>query len=164
MSLSENELKTADLYDVHEEALQVCEPGLNHYGGHHAFHGPVATVKCFEDNSLVRDQLEQPGSGRVLVVDGGASLRCALLGDVLAQLAVDNGWAGVVVNGCIRDSKEMAQMPLGVMALATHPRKSVKKGAGEVGGSLNFFAVDFHPGEWLYADEDGVVVLDKPAV
>ncbi len=163
MSLSQNDLKTADLYDVHEEALQICEPGLRHFGGHHAFHGPVATLKCFEDNSLVREQLEQPGAGRVLVVDGGASLRCALLGDLLAQMAVDQGWAGVVVHGCIRDSREISQMPLGVMALATHPRKSVKRGAGEVGGSVGFLGVDFHPGEWLYADEDGIVVMDKPA-
>ncbi|MET0051116.1 MAG: ribonuclease E activity regulator RraA [Candidatus Thiodiazotropha sp.] len=163
MSLSQNELKTADLYDIHEETLQICEPGLRHFGGHQAFHGPVATLKCFEDNSLVREQLEQPGAGRVLVVDGGGSLRCALLGDLLAQMAVDHGWAGVVVHGCIRDSREISQMPLGVMALATNPRKSVKRGAGEVGGSLAFHGVDFHPGEWLYADEDGIVVMDKPA-
>ncbi|MET0065009.1 MAG: ribonuclease E activity regulator RraA [Candidatus Thiodiazotropha sp.] len=163
MSLSNDQLKTADLYDVHEEALQICVPGMRHFGGKQAFHGPVATLKCFEDNSLVREQLEQAGSGRVLVVDGGASLRCALLGDLLAQMAVDNGWAGVVVNGCIRDSREIAQMPLGVMALATNPRKSVKRGAGEVGGSLTFQGVDFHPGEWLYADEDGIVVMDNPA-
>ena len=97
MSLDESRLKTADLYDIHEEALQVCSPVLRHYGGHHAFHGAIATLQCFEDNSLVRDQLEQAGSGRVLVVDAGGSLRCAMLGDQLAQLAVDNSWAGVVM-------------------------------------------------------------------
>ncbi|MCU7853723.1 MAG: ribonuclease E activity regulator RraA [Candidatus Thiodiazotropha sp. (ex Monitilora ramsayi)] len=164
MSLSESTLKTADLYDIHEEALQVCSPVLRHYGGHHAFHGAIATLKCFEDNSLVREQLEQPGQGRVLVVDAGGSLRCAMLGDLLAQLAVDNGWTGVVMYGCIRDSVEIGEMPLGVMAMATHPRKSVKKGMGEVGGVVEFAGVNFRPGEWLYADEDGVVVLDKPAV
>lgn len=164
MSLSESTLKTADLYDIHEEVLQVCSPVLRHYGGHHAFHGAIATLKCFEDNSLVREQLEQPGQGRVLVVDAGGSLRCAMLGDLLAQLAVDNGWTGVVMYGCIRDSVEIGEMPLGVMAMATHPRKSVKKGVGEVGGNVEFAGVIFKPGEWLYADEDGVVVLDKPAV
>jgi regulator of ribonuclease activity A len=87
-----------------------------------------------------------------------------MLGDQLAQLAVDNGWAGVVIFGCIRDSQEISEMPLGVLALATHPRKSVKKGAGEVGGLINFAGVSFRPGEWLYADEDGVVVLERPAI
>jgi regulator of ribonuclease activity A len=164
MSTNEGELKTADLYDIHEEQLQICNPGFRHYGGHRAFHGPVATLKCFEDNSLVRDQLEQPGHGRVLVVDGGGSLRCAMLGDLLAQKAVDNGWSGVVIHGCIRDAAEIAELPLGVMALATHPRKSIKKGAGEVGGEINFSGVAFRPREWLYADEDGIVVLDKQAV
>jgi regulator of ribonuclease activity A len=164
MSLTDNPLKTADLYDIHEEALQICSPVFRHFGGRREFHGPIATLKCFEDNALVRDQLEQPGEGRVLVVDAGGSLRCAMLGDQLAQLAVDNGWEGVVIYGCIRDAVEISDMPLGVLALATHPRKSVKKGAGEVGGEVNFAGVHFRPGEWLYADEDGVVVLDRPAI
>jgi regulator of ribonuclease activity A len=164
MSLSDNKLKTADLYDVHEDELQICNPGFRHYGGHHTFHGPIATLKCFEDNALVRDQIEQPGQGRVLVVDGGGSLRCAMLGDLLAQQAVDNGWSGLVIHGCIRDALEIAELPLGVMALATNPRKSVNKGSGEVGGALNFSGVCFRPGEWLYADEDGIVVSDKPAI
>ncbi len=163
MSLTDNRLKTADLYDIHGEALQVCSPVFRHYGGRHDFHGSIATLKCFEDNSLVREQLDQPGEGRVLVVDGGGSLRCAMLGDQLAQLAVDNGWAGVVMYGCIRDAVEIGGMPLGVLALATHPRKSVKKGVGEVGGEIDFAGVRFRPGEWLYADEDGVVVLERPA-
>ncbi|MCU7919505.1 MAG: ribonuclease E activity regulator RraA [Candidatus Thiodiazotropha sp. (ex Epidulcina cf. delphinae)] len=163
MSLSENRLKTADLYDIHEEMLQVCNPGFRHYGGHHVFHGPIATLKCFEDNALVRDQLDQPGQGRVLVVDAGGSLRCAMLGDLLAQKAVDNGWAGILIYGCIRDVAEIGEMSLGVMALATNPRKSIKQGSGEVGGEVNFTGVTFRPGEWLYADEDGVVVLAEPA-
>jgi regulator of ribonuclease activity A len=164
MSLSDNPLKTADLYDVHEEELQVCEPILRHFGGHAAFNGRIATLKCFEDNSLVREQLGQPGNGGVLVVDAGGSLRCAMLGDQLAQLAVDNEWEGVVMFGCIRDAREIGEMPLGVMALATNPRKSVKKGAGEVGGKIEFGGVSFTPDEWIYADEDGIVVLDRPAV
>jgi regulator of ribonuclease activity A len=163
MSTSESKLKTADLYDIHEEALQISYPGFRHYGGHQAFHGPIATLKCFEDNSLVRDQLVQPGQGRVLVVDAGGSLRCAMLGDLLVQKAVDNGWAGIVMNGCIRDSAEIGEMPIGVMAIATNPRKSVKKGVGEVGGAVYFSEVTYRPGEWLYADEDGIVVLDRPA-
>jgi regulator of ribonuclease activity A len=165
MTQLEDEFKTADLYDEYEEKLQVCNPGYRHYGGFTAFHGPIATLKCFEDNSKVREQLDQAGEGRVLVVDGGGSLRCALLGDILAQKAVDNGWAGVVVNGCIRDATQIGKMPLGVMALATNPRKSVKKGAGETGAEVKFSGVSFRSGEWLYADEDGIVVLDHhPAV
>lgn len=164
MSLTDSRLKTADLYDMHEEALQICAPVFRHYGGHRDFHGAIATLKCFEDNSLVRELLSQPGEGRVLVVDAGGSLRCAMLGDQLAQLAVDNEWAGVVMFGCIRDAVEIGEMPLGVLALATHPRKSVKNGVGEVGGSVNFAGVTFRPGEWIYADEDGVVVLDRPAI
>lgn len=151
-------MKTADLYDSHEENLQICNPGYRHYGGKRVFHGPIATLKCFEDNSLVRELLGQPGEGRVLVIDGGGSLRCALLGDLLAQRAVDNGWTGVVVHGCIRDSAEIAEMPLGVMALATNPRKSVKKGAGEAGRAVRFSGVTFRQGEWIYADDDGVVL------
>lgn len=158
MSLTENRLKTADLYDIHGEQLKICSPVFRHYGGHRSFHGTIATLKCFEDNALVRDQLSQPGQGRVLVVDAGGSLRCAMLGDQLAQLAVDNGWAGVLMYGCIRDSVEIGEMPLGVLALATHPRKSVKQGVGEVAGAVTFAGVTFNPGEWLYADEDGVVV------
>ncbi len=163
MSLTDTRLKTADLCDIHEEALQICSPVFRHYGGRRDFHGPIATLKCFEDNSLVREQLGQPGEGRVLVVDAGGSLRCAMLGDQLAQLAVDNGWAGVVMFGCIRDAVEISAMPLGVLALATHPRKSVKKGVGEVAGEVNFAGVKFRPGEWIYADEDGVVVLHDAA-
>ncbi|MBT2969708.1 MAG: ribonuclease activity regulator protein RraA [gamma proteobacterium symbiont of Ctena orbiculata] len=163
MSKSDASLKTADLCDIHEEHLQVCTPGFRHYGGKRAFHGPITTLKCFEDNSRVREQLELPGEGRVLLVDGGGSLRCALLGDVLAQKAVDNGWSGVVVHGCIRDAAEIGGMSLGVMALATNPRKSVKKGAGEVGVEVSFSGVGFRPDEWLYADEDGIVVLPHQA-
>jgi regulator of ribonuclease activity A len=164
MSLTDNRFKTADLYDIHEEALQICSPLLRHYGGQRNFYGQIATLKCFEDNSRVREQLAQPGGGRVLVVDAGGSLRCAMLGDQLARLAADNDWAGILMFGCIRDAAELAAMPLGVMALATHPRKSVKKGLGEVGGEVDFAGVKFRPGEWLYADEDGVVVMHRPAV
>lgn len=150
-------IKTADLYDEHEEKLQVCDPVFSHYGGNQAFHGPIATLKCYEDNSLVSQLLGEAGSGQVLVVDAGGSLHCAMLGDRLAQKAVDNGWTGILMFGCIRDSVDIGNIPLGVLALATNPRKSVKKGVGEFGLTLNFAGATFTPGEWLYADEDGIV-------
>lgn len=149
---------TADLSDEHPDA-QVAVPGLTDYGGKRRFAGPIRTVRCFEDNSLVRSALETPGDGAVLVVDGGGSMRCALLGDQLAALAVANGWTGVIVNGCVRDSAELATTDLGIKALATHPRKSVKRGEGETDVAVSFVDVEFTPGHWVYADEDGVVVL-----
>lgn len=123
--------KTADLCDAHSDDLLVMEPLFSNFGGEPSFGGPAVTLKVFEDNSLVRAALEEAGQGRVLVVDGGASLRCALVGDQLAQLAVHNGWAGIVVQGCIRDSAAIAEMPIGVQAMGTHPLKSVKRGEGQ---------------------------------
>ncbi len=152
---------TADLYDAYEEQLQVGEPLFTHYGGRTYFCGPVATLKCFEDNSTVSELLGTPGNGRILVVDAGGSRRCAMLGDRLAQKAVDNGWAGVVMFGCIRDSADIGRMPIGVLALATMPRKSIKKGAGESGLAVSFAGVLFRPGAWLYADADGLVVAEQ---
>lgn len=131
---------------------------FRHFGGRRRFGGQIASLKCYEDNSLVRECFAEPGHGRVLVVDGGGSLRCALVGDQLAELAVKNGWVGVVVFGCIRDSEALSELPLGVMALATHPLRSVKRGVGERGLPLSFGGVVFRQGEFLYADEDGVVV------
>ena len=152
---------TADLYDEHEENLQIATPMFNDYGGKKKFSGPASTVKVFEDNSLVRAALEEPGEGRVLVVDGEASLRCALLGDMLAELGKDNGWQGVIVYGCIRDSAIIADMSIGVKALNTNPRKSVKKGIGERDISVTFADVTIDPGDYIYADEDGVVISAK---
>jgi regulator of ribonuclease activity A len=151
---------TADLMDDHPEA-QVTEPMLGRFGSVPAFCGPIQTVVAPEDNTLVRAQLEEPGDGRVLVVDGAGSLRCALVGDNLAQLGIDNGWAGIVVNGCIRDSAVIDNMPVGIQALATNPRKSVKRDQGIVGETVAFLGVTFAPGAWLYADTDGVVVADS---
>lgn len=150
--------QTADLCDTHGDRLQVVEPLFSDFGGRERFFGPIRTIKCFEDNSLVRAALETAGNRAVLVVDGGGSLRCALLGDMLAQLGVDNGWSGVVVYGCIRDSAAMAGMDIGVRALATHPRKSTKRGEGQAGIPLHFADCNFHPGHYLYADEDGIVL------
>jgi regulator of ribonuclease activity A len=150
---------TTDLSDRHPKA-QACDPVFRDFGGRKAFFGPIKTLKLFEDNTLVRAKLEQPGQGRVLVVDGGGSLRCALLGDQLAQLAVKNGWAGVLVHGCIRDAEVIATLDVGVKALATHPRKSEKRGGGQEDVSLRFASVAFEPGHWLYADLDGVIVSE----
>lgn len=149
---------TADLYDAHEAEARVALPGFINYGGRHAFHGPAATLKVHEDNSLVRSALEQPGAGRVLVVDGGGSLRCALVGDKLAELGRDNGWAGVIVFGCIRDSVEIRRMEFGVQALGTNPRKSVKRGDGQKDIPVTFHGVTFAPGDHVYADDDGILV------
>ena len=154
--------ETTDLSDAHPDAIQVAEPMFRDFGGQRAFHGAIATVKLFEDNALVRSILETPGAGRVLVVDGGGSMRCALLGDQLAELAVRNGWAGVVVHGCIRDSEAIGQLPLGVKALATHPLKSIKRGEGQREIPVRFAGVQFRPGAWLYADGDGLIVSEHP--
>ena len=148
---------TTDLCDAHP-GVQVAEPVFRHFGGRRRFAGPVATVLCLEDNSRVREAVGEPGAGRVLVVDGGASLQCALLGDLLGEKAVGNGWSGVIVNGCVRDSARLGELPLGVMALATHPRRSEKRGHGERDVAVRFAGVTFHPGDFLYADEDGLIL------
>ncbi|AWN17094.1 ribonuclease E activity regulator RraA [Salinisphaera sp. LB1] len=147
-----------DLCDEFADQLQILEPMFTDFGGRLAFGGPISTVKCFEDNSLVRLALEEPGAGRVLVVDGGGSDRCALLGDNLAQLAIDNEWAGIIVYGCIRDAEAISQMDVAVKALNTHPLKSDKKNVGERDVPVRFAGVSFMPEDWLYADLDGIVV------
>lgn len=150
--------KTADLCDDHSDALSIAQPMFNDYGKNIAFSGQISTVKCFEDNSLVRKQLEQPGNGRVLVVDGGGSTRCAMVGDILAQMGADNGWNGIIVYGCIRDSGVIATIDIGMKAIGTMPLKSVKKGEGEVDICVHFADVDFIPGHFVYADEDGIIL------
>jgi regulator of ribonuclease activity A len=152
--------KTADLCDEYPDSLQICETGFSSFGGRARFFGQISTIKCFEDNSLVREAVAEPGEGRVLVVDGGGSRRCAMLGDLLAAKAVAKGWSGVLIYGLIRDSAEIADMDLGVKALGTHPLKSVKKGVGERDVVVHFAGVTFVPGEYLYADEDGIVCSD----
>jgi len=149
---------TADLYDENVESLQIATPMFNDYGGKKKFSGPAATVKVFEDNSLVRTALEEPGEGKVLVVDGGASLRCALFGDMLAELARKNGWEGIIIYGCVRDSAILANINIGVKALNTNPRKSVKQGVGERDIPVTFADVTINPGDYIYADEDGIVI------
>jgi len=156
-------LLTTDLLDnnetlIQQEQLRIIAPMFQPYGGKTAFAGQIVTLKLFEDNSLVRAVLGEPGAGKVLVVDGGGSMRCALLGDQLAEMAVKNGWEGVVVYGCIRDSAAINGLPLGVRALNTHPLKTVKKNVGERDVNVTFGGVTLKPGEWLCADEDGVIV------
>ena len=154
--------KTADLCDDHADRLQIAEPVFGDYGGEISFFGPIATLKAFEDNSLVRKAFEEPGEGRVLVIDGGGSMRCALVGDQLAALAEKNGWSGVVVNGCIRDSAAIADTEIGCKALGVHPLKTVKRNEGQRDLPLRFAGVTFVPGHWVYADEDGLVLSEKP--
>lgn len=159
--------KTADLLDDNEALarngkLRVVAPMFQRYGARPAFGGEIVTLKLFEDNSLVREAFAEDGKGKVLVVDGGGSLRCALVGDQLAILAQKNGWEGAIVYGCIRDSADINGVDIGVRALDTHPLKSVKKGAGDRNLAVVFGGVTFTPGEWVYADEDGVIVSDRP--
>lgn len=158
--------KTPDLCDQFEAELgrsvRVVAPMFQRYGGRPSFSGQIVTLKLFEDNTLVREVLGEPGQGKVLVIDGGGSLRCALVGDQLGILAKKNGWEGIVVYGCIRDSGDINQIDIGVRALNTHPQKSVKKGVGDKNIAVTFGGVTFTPGEWLYADEDGVVIAAKP--
>lgn len=152
-------IKTTDLCDEHIQNLKIAKPGMfRDYGGKKDFYGLIRTVKCLEDNSFVRKALEEPGEGKVLVIDGGASYNCALLGDMLGELAIKNKWNGIIVNGCIRDSAELLQLGLGVKALATHPLKSKKENKGEENVKVNFVGIDFSPGEFVYCDEDGIVV------
>lgn len=152
---------TTDLSDAHPDA-QVCDPVFGDFGGKIAFHGPVKTLKIFEDNALVRSTLETAGNGQVLVVDGGGSMRCALIGGNLGALAVKNGWAGIVVNGCVRDCDELVGQEVGIKALSAHPRKS-EKGlhSGHADRVVSFAGVSFAPGAWLYADADGIIVADE---
>ena len=154
--------KTADLCDDHSDSLSIAQPLFNDYGKNISFSGEISTVKCFEDNSLVRKQLEQAGNGRVLVVDGGGSTRCAMVGDILAQMGADNGWSGIIVYGCIRDSGVIATIDIGVKAIGTMPIKSVKKGEGDIDIKVHFADVDFIPGHYVYADEDGIILSAKP--
>jgi len=158
--------KTPDLCDQYESELgrtvRVVAPMFQRYGGRTSFAGRIVTLKLFEDNSLVREVLGEPGQGKVLVVDGGGSMRCALVGDQLAILAKKNGWEGIVVYGCIRDSGDINLLDIGIRALNTHPQKSIKKGAGDRDIAVTFGGVTFNPGESLYADEDGVLVSGQP--
>lgn len=154
-----DDTSTADLLDDHGDRAQVCLLGWRSFGARRAFAGTVSTVRCHEDNVLVKRRVQEPGHGRVLVVDGGGSLRVALLGDMVASLAAEHGWAGVIVHGAVRDSVALAGLDLGVTALGTNPRPSAKVGDGEVDVPVSFGGVTFRPGDLVAVDDDGVVVL-----
>lgn len=152
------EFLTADLMDADEGRLQSCAVQFHSYGQHKRFFGPIRTIKTFEDNPIVRNTLSTPGNGAVLVVDGGGSLRSALVGGNLGELGVKNGWAGIVVWGAIRDTVEIDKLAIGVKTLGTNPRRSARTGSGQVDVAVSFGDVTFTPGHWLYSDEDGIVV------
>ena len=151
-------LYTADLCDAHPDAVRIADPVFTAYGQNLHFGGRIRTVRVFEDNVLVKKALSEPGDGQVLVVDGGGSTRCALLGGNIAELAAGNGWSGVVVYGCVRDAHEIDAAQIGLRAIATCPRKSEKHGRGVLGVPVFFAGIDFRPGEYLYADRDGLIV------
>lgn len=149
---------TADLYDERGDELQSCSLQFRRIGGSPRFSGVVSTVRCHRDNALVKAVLNSPGEGRVLVVDGGGSLESALVGDLIGAAAVANGWAGVVVNGAVRDVVALGELPLGLFALGSNPRKSAKDGVGDRDVPVAFGGVEFVPGATLWADEDGILV------
>ena len=147
-----------DICDDFIDEISVLEPLFSNFGGKRRFSGEVVTIKCFEDNSLIRDAVRSEGLGRVLVVDGGGSLRRALLGDMLAASAAENGWQGLLINGCVRDVEILETIDLGVKALNSHPVKTDKCGEGQAGVNVTFAGATIRPGHYLYADANGVVV------
>ncbi|MDB6168398.1 MAG: regulator of ribonuclease [Verrucomicrobia bacterium] len=149
---------TADLYDAHGAACESCPTQFHQYGGRRAFTGKIRTVQCRDDNALVRRCLEKPSEGEVLVVDGGGSLACALLGDLMAELGRKNGWSGVVIFGAIRDAVVLGTLDFGVKALGSNPKKSTKTAVGSVDADIVIGGVTFKPGQWLYSDDDGILV------
>ncbi len=151
---------TTDLSDAYDGELRHLAPGYLDFGGNLRFHGPVKTLRTDNDNTKVRAAVEKAGEGRVLVVDGGGSMLCALFGGNLAKLAAQNGWAGIVIHGCVRDRAELAAENVGIKALASHPKKSQKNDGGTYDVPLTFGGVTVQPGDWLYADEDGVVISE----
>ncbi len=153
------EIRTADIFDAHEDTGQVrsCETQFQQFGGRREMAGPVRTVKCYEDNTLVKQTLSEPGNGAILVVDGGGSLRSALLGDMIGEMAVKNGWAGIIIWGAVRDTLALKQLDIAIKAVGSNPRRSKKDGAGQVDVPVTFGGATFTPGSWIYSDDDGVL-------
>ncbi|MCH4294321.1 putative 4-hydroxy-4-methyl-2-oxoglutarate aldolase [Shewanella sp. 3B26] len=147
-----------DLFDEFSEHLQLLAADWRQFGGKRIFYGEVVTVSCFEDNSRVKEILATAGHGRVLVVDGGGSRRKALLGDLIAKSAVDNGWAGVIIQGAVRDAGTLATLPLGVQALFAVPIKTERRGLGDAGVTISIAGVTVNPGDWIYADDNGIAI------
>lgn len=155
------DLKTTDLCDQYTSEAVVCEDIFTSFGGKKRFSGPIVTIRVFEDNVLVRKMIETVPAGTVLVVDGGGSKRCALLGDRLAAIAVERGISGFIINGCVRDTADLGQMDIGVLALGKTPLKSRKEGLGATGETVRFAGVDWVPGHYVYVDEDGAVLFPQ---
>ncbi|MGH9355973.1 MAG: ribonuclease E activity regulator RraA [Terriglobia bacterium] len=152
------QFSTSDLYDAFADRCGSCEVQFKRYGGRRQFSGRIRTVKCVNDNALIRGLFETAAAGEVLVVDGGASLSSALMGDMIAALGAKNGWSGAVILGAVRDVSALAQMDFGIKALGSNPRKSSKTGAGQVDGDLLLGGITFTAGHWLYSDDDGIIV------
>ena len=152
---------TPDLCDLYADQIQIADSIFQDFGGRSNFFGQVVTVSCFEDNSRVRELVSEPGNGRVIVVDGRGSRRRALLGDMLAEKAVNNGWAGLVINGAVRDAVALSQLSLGVKALCAFPLPTVKRGLGEVGNTVDFAGVTIRQGDYIYCDPNGIVVAQS---
>lgn len=153
---------TPDLCDEYPTLVRVVDPMFINFGGRHTFSGRAVTVKCFEDNSRVKELVATPGEGRVMVVDAGGSMRCACLGDMLAESAARNHWSGLIIYGCIRDVDEIANTAIGVQALGVHPLKTHKQGVGEVDIAVTFGGVTFSPGDYIYADNNGIIASSQP--
>lgn len=153
--------QTVDLCDKYKGSIQVALPVFRIYGSVEAFHGQVQTVKCYEDNTVVRETLSKPGAGKVLVVDAGGSLKCALVGDVVAGIGAKSGWSGIILNGCVRDIRAVNRIRIGIRALGNVPLASDKHGLGVLGVPVSFAGVDFIPGHYVYCDVDGIVVSEK---
>jgi regulator of ribonuclease activity A len=152
---------TADLVDAHADLVRSCDVQFRQYGKRLRFHGPIRTIKCMNDNQLVKQVLGTPGNGAVLVIDGGGSLASALVGDLIAASAQKNGWAGIVVLGVIRDAVALGGIDIGIKALGSNPWKSKKDGVGQVDVPVSFGGVEFLPGSWVYSDEDGILVSPR---
>jgi regulator of ribonuclease activity A len=155
---------TADLVDDIGPDVRSCDVQFRQFGARAEFAGPISTVRCSEDNALLKSLLSTPGDGGVLVIDGGGSLHTALVGDVIAELAHSNGWAGLVVHGAVRDAAALRTLDLGIKALGTNPRKSGKTGAGDRDVTVSFGGVEFVPGDIAYSDDDGIVIVAAASV
>jgi regulator of ribonuclease activity A len=156
------EYSTPDLCDLYPALVRIAEPVFRNYGGRRSFGGEVVTIKCFEDNSFVKETAGKPGRGKVMIVDGGGSVRKALLGDLIAETAFKNGWEGLIIYGAVRDVEEIESLDLGVMALASIPLRTERKGLGEMNVPVTFAGVTFSPGEYVYADSTGILVSPEP--
>ena len=154
-------ISTPDLCDLHDDKVRVLDPIFKNYGGRSSFSGQAVTIKCFEDNSVVKKLVDEPGLGRVIVMDGGGSLRRAILGDMLAANAAKNGWSGLVIFGCIRDCDEIAKIDLGVQAINKHPMKTEKRGVGDLNKVVVFAGQTITPGDWVYADNNGILISSE---